>query len=838
MTYYPRLNNIFITEGLRRKLDEIKNHPITTIIAPMGFGKTTAINWWSKRQVKKQANIVILRQIIATDSITDFWSGLCGAFKGYPALVEQLKALGYPKDGRSISIFAEILDDVLSKNPNPIYYIIEDIYILQQKQLAPLLLFLSRAMPETVHIILISRNQIFRGEEKMQLGNLLCEITVSDLRLKDEEIGIYAKHCEIKASSDEIRDLAKSSEGWISMVYLNFKHYIQNETWLSNSEDIFTLIDQVLLSPLSENNREFLILLGMTEEFTKEQAIYLWNNPDTVDLLESLTKNNAFINKNENGIYRYHHMLRQCTRQKFSEKSEEYQRDNYSRLGHWYLSVEEYIPAYYAFYKAKDWDALFITVERDRFNSFNTEDSQNLCIWLNECPEEIILKYPSAINSCILEMFTIYNIPELMRMKELLLKSLELNTILTKEERNNLLGDAEVSESFLFYNDISAMSDYHRRANHLLSRTSFSIDQNSPWTFASPSIFMMYHRNIGGADEENEEMKECMPYYYKISDEHGNGAEYVFQAELFYERGQIIDADISNRIAMAHAKRRNQYSIMLSSKILSMRMAILNGNWNEIDNCSMDCREWLLNEKQYTLINTLDISQGFIYSLLEHIEALPKWILEGRLSEAFIMFPAQPMIHTYYNQLLLARHQWTEVIARHEECEEIYGVFNNIMCQIWLYIQQAAALNKLNRFREAIDNLKIALDMAIPDRIIMPFVESESYIENILIELRKKGIYIEAIDSILSLSEEFRKGKQKILWEHWSEHEDYGLSQRELEIAKLAAMRKTNLEIAEELHLAEGTVRNQLSRVFDKLDMVGSGKNKRTRLENLLKIKK
>lgn len=838
MTYYPHLNDIFLTERLRRKLDEIKSHPVTTIIAPMGFGKTTAINWWSKRQVKKQEDTIILRQMITTDSMTDFWSGLCRALKGYPVLAEQIKVLGYPKDARSTSILAELLDDALSKSSNPIYYIIEDIYILQQKQLVPLLIFLSHSMPETVHIILVSRNQIFREEEKMRLGNLLCEITVKDLRLKYEEIDIYAKHCEIKASSDEIRDLAKSSEGWISMVYLNFKYYIENETWLSNSEDIFTLIDQVLLNPLPENNREFLILLGMSEEFTKEQAVYLWNDSDTVDLLESLTKNNAFITKNENGIYRYHHMLRQSTRQKFSKKSEEYQRDKYSRLGHWYLNIEEYIPACYAFYRAKDWDALFITVKRDRFNSFNTEHSQNLCKWLNECPEEIILKYPSAITSCMLEMFTIYNIPELMRMKELLLKSLEQNTTLTKEERNNLLGDAEVSESFLFFNNISAMSEYHRRANHLLSRTSFSVDQKAPWTFTSPSVLMMYHRNIGGADGENEEMKECMPYYYQISDGHGNGAEYIFQAELLYERGQIIDADISNRIAMAHAKRKDQYSIMLSSKILSMRMAILNGNWNEIENCSIDCREWLLNEKQYVLINTLDISQGFIYSLLEHIEDLPKWILEGRLSEAFFMFPAQPVIHAYYNQLLLAKHQWTEVIARHEECEEIYSVFNNVMCQIWLYIQRAAALNKLNRFREAVDSLKIALDMAIPDRIIMPFVESESYIEDVLIELREKGIYIEAIDSILSLSEEFRKGKQKILWEHWSEHEDYGLSQRELEIAKLAAMRKTNLEIAEELHIAEGTVRNQLSRIFEKLDIAGSGKNKRTKLENLLKIKK
>ena len=50
----------------------------------MGFGKTTAVNWWAKRQAKSLSDAVILRQVIVTGSITDFWTGFCRAFKGYP----------------------------------------------------------------------------------------------------------------------------------------------------------------------------------------------------------------------------------------------------------------------------------------------------------------------------------------------------------------------------------------------------------------------------------------------------------------------------------------------------------------------------------------------------------------------------------------------------------------------------------------------------------------------------------------------------------------------------------------------------------------------------------
>ncbi len=81
MAHYPKLNHVFITERLKHKLNEIDNHPITTVIAPMGFGKTTAINWGSKRLVKNHSNSIVLRQIIVTDSVTDFWGGFCRAFK-------------------------------------------------------------------------------------------------------------------------------------------------------------------------------------------------------------------------------------------------------------------------------------------------------------------------------------------------------------------------------------------------------------------------------------------------------------------------------------------------------------------------------------------------------------------------------------------------------------------------------------------------------------------------------------------------------------------------------------------------------------------------------------
>ena len=88
-----------------------------------------------------------------------------------------------------------------------------------------------------------------------------------------------------------------------------------------------------------------MILIGITDNFTTEEAAYLWQQPDTEALLQSLSQSNAFITRNENGVYRYHHMLRECTRQKFAKLPADRQAAAYVRLGDWHLSQQNYVTA-------------------------------------------------------------------------------------------------------------------------------------------------------------------------------------------------------------------------------------------------------------------------------------------------------------------------------------------------------------------------------------------------------------------------------------------------------------------------------------------------------------
>ena len=171
-------------------------------------------------------------------------------------------------------------------------------------------------------------------------------------------------------------------------------------------------------------------------------------------------------------------------------------------------------------------------------------------------------------------MFTWHQIPKMLELKELLLASIREHPKLSEEERGNLLGECDLIQSFLMYNDISRMSQFHRSASEKMTRPAISIRSDGGWTFGSPSVLMMFHRKSGDLDKELEEMNQCMPHYYKITNGHGQGAETIMSAEAHFMRGNFVDAHIALEKAYTQIQGNGQESIALCCDFLAQRLSI------------------------------------------------------------------------------------------------------------------------------------------------------------------------------------------------------------------------------------------------------------------------
>ena len=831
-----KLNVTYISDSLAEMLSHIPEYAVTSVVAPMGYGKTRSIGWWSESFQKHHPDALILRQTIVTDSLVDFWRGFCRNLRSWPELESEMFALGFPTDAGTRELMAELLTDAIPQKEPDIFYILDDLHFLGSRAVADLVLFLSDRMPERCHIILLSRNSIFPQAAQMKMSSRLWSLTAEDLRLSESGVREYTRRSGQRLSEKDIGELAHSTEGWFSMVYLKLRAYVQNGKWPENTANIYPLIDEVLFQPLPERQREFLVRLGVPDDFTAAQAEFLWPDGDAAQLLKALTEQNAFITFSD-GVYRYHNMLRSCARENFALLSERERHAHLLRLGQWYEQAEAYYLAELCYEQCGNWEKLLRAFFADQARSITGENHERMLVWYENCPEAVWKQNPGAAIVMLRKLFSFGRITEMHHMRDILLTAMDERDDLSEQEKNNYRGEVELNMSFLAFNDISAMSVYHRRACALMTRTAAGMAGGN-WTFGSPSVLMLFHRTVGGLDRENAEMRECMPYFYEVTDGHGNGAEHVMQAETEFLRGNLTDAELSNQFAVAAAHRKKQYSVLLAADFLNAQMAFWKGDFAGAEAVMQTQKDILRRERRYALLYSIEMCRAWLFAILGQHGDEPLWLRDDRQILP-TMRPAAAVVEVVRGQILLAKREWAAVAAREESALSASGHYRGmLLCAIWIELQTAAAYEMLGKRDIALRHLKTALDDAMPDGLLLPFVLECDYIAAPLETLATQGVWPEEIEKIRGFCASYRQSKAKILRECFRDFTSYGLTERETEIAKLAVQRKTNREIAELLNLAEGTVKNQMKHIFDKLGLSGQAKNKRIELEKLFSQEK
>lgn len=834
MNSYPHLNDTYMTEKLKKQLMEIKNYPITLIVAPAGYGKSTAVTWWDEYRRHYIHNSVSYYLNVLSDDLDAAWEDLCSLLKkDAPLLAEKLVKIGFPRNDRTMHLLSQLWESD-EESGEEVYMIIDDVHLLPYSSISRLLLFIADRIPPDLHIILVSRNAVFSPSQRMKLGRGIFQISAESFQLNQEEIYGYAVHCGLSLSPEDAKQLADFSGGWISLVYLAFCNFVKTGTWEFGMADIDCLIKEVMLDPLPSDIREFLAVCSVAPEFTEKQAEYLWGSPEAEIFLEKLSHENAFITRDKEGVYHCHNLLLKNMVKEFRDFPKERQQSVWERLGDWYFDQNNFLYAAISYRKAEAWDKLLHTVAVDRNGSFGGSHMAWVHEWYESCPKEKLRSHPDAILIFALQHFIDGDIPTMLQLNNFLIEVVKEDSTLSEQEKANYAGESQILLGFLDFNNISGMSRHHRAACELMDRESFLVNYRSPWTFGSPSILALYHRKRGEVAAENASMQECMPYYYELTDHHGNGSEISMQAETELMQGHFQEAEIHYFHAARAARRKKQYSILISAEFIAMRLALFKGKFKKAEQQLADLRKQLIDTGEFVLLPTMDLCEAWLFSLLGQKERIPESIWAEDFVKTMTAVSA-PVVQTIRNEALLASGEYTQVVSFYGETKAMCEKSSMLLCGIYSRIQAAVALFNLNQKKKAYSLLTEALDLAAPDDLILPFAEHGERLRSLVEEEQgNQGEYADIISEISTLTDSFEKARQEILKEYFGQVMDCGLSPRELEIARLAAKRMTTKEISGELCLSENTVRNHLGHIFEKLGIEGTARNKREKLESMI----
>ena len=818
------LNTVYISERLQESLRPISRCAMTTVVAPMGYGKTTAVNWYLSERAKAETPHII-RISVYSDNLAIFWKSVQEAFAraGFCFLREY----PCPTDAAGGGLLADDLCHALAGEP-PCYLFIDDFHLLTDKRAALFLCMLANRLPANVHLIAASRDRFLPAAEAVRLGAKVYQIGTEQLRLNHTELAVYAHRCGTELSDAQVESLLYSSEGWFSAVYLNLRTLSERGVLPSRHSDIYATFTAAMIDPLPEKQREFLAVMGLADEFTVEMAQCITGDPDAGQILSLLTEQNAFVTRLPDGVtYRFHHMMKACAERRFLRLDAETQRLYWERFGLWYEQHRQYLHAIAAYRRSENYDALLRVIRSDAGILLASLKPEDVLDALDNCPAETLKAYPFAILVLMRRMFTWRQIPRMLELKALLLAAIEEHPELSEEERGNLLGECDLILSFLCYNDISAMSRLHRSASSQMSRPAISIQSSGGWTFGSPSVLMMFYRAPGELERELAEMDECMPHYYQVTNHHGQGAETIMRAEALFCQGRFTDAHIELERAYAQVKNNGQINMALCCDFLSRRLS----RYTDVEQQYTFAERYaeLLRYHDAAWINLWSATSAYYHALRGETGKIPEIFSQHRLSDINMLAPGKPMMEMIENQVYLAEGAYAKVIGRSAELLAVCEAMHYALVALHLRVQTAAAYGKLGKIEEARAWLEKALSDAAPDGFLMPFVENYDYIKPLLARETQSPLAAQ----IMALGEAARARsmasvRPAVLG---------ALTTREYEIVELMGQRLSNREIAEKLYLSEGSVKQYVNQIYSKLHIEGDTRTKRRQLTALLRQK-
>jgi LuxR family maltose regulon positive regulatory protein len=802
---------LYFTERLKESFSTFLEYPCTVIEAPMGYGKTTAVI-----EALDSIDAYSIWQRVYDKGASEFWAGFCDAIsKIDESCAKGLQNIGMLEDSlmkREVMLLIETMH--IEKAT---FLVIDDYHYVKSEVADAFLRLLILNMPKNLHLVIISRISFLDNSSELQLKGVINHIGANTMEFSLLDIKKYFRLLDIIIGKEEQEQLYKYSEGWVSALYLFAMDYKLHGSFVFTSS-IPELVYQTVYEPLGDELKSFLKTICLFETFNLEQAQYMWQKDNTKELLDQLLSCNAFITQDRiTSYYSFHNIFSLCIREQFYQQPETMQRTIWTRMGELHLGNK--IDSMECFYNAKEYDGMLTALEEDRQKSIYNEKKEMLFKYYRECPIEAKNRHPLAILVYAVLLVTQFRERELYEeaCREFF-QSIENNETLSSDERDQLLGEYEVMQTFTAYNDLIKIGEHNEKAYQLLKAPPRFVNTKNSFTFGSPSILYLYYRESGKLSELIKYLKQATSYYAKNTKGHGSCYKYVFEAEWYYFMG-----DFENAIhkALPMAKEAEQADIVLCGLFFLSRISMARGDFpkvlkllGQMDNV---VKHEVKQNQSYWLVYTFDICKAYIYACLRQTDEIPKWIYEYEYPK-HMHFLSISFANLVYGKALLTKGSLTQFLGVSEQFMKQASIFPNLLAIVYTDIYIAIANYKLSRVDACHTALKEALDIAMPDNLVMPFVENAKELINVFDILCRENIYGDFLRKIKYLYEKYNKSIQKIVNEYFKVELPL-LTEREKKIAFLVLEGMNNKKIASELYISPNTVKLELKNIFRKLNI-------------------
>jgi len=803
-----RIKTIYERPRVDHLINQAASCPLALVIAGAGFGKTTAVREWLKRSTMPCAWISL------TDGDSSvFWDKLCDAVSALDEDVsDELRINGLPHNPWEISRIAKMLK---ARRNGPILICIDDFHHIPDD--SPVLDLLSTLILERIddlHIIVLSRREPAIPIGTLTSKNLCAVIGEEELRFSEDETTGYLSMRGLRLTKSAVNQISLATDGWISAIFL-MSEGIRAGNSIAERKNIERLFAENLMASLPAQDREMLCRLAPLEPMSAECAAEAMGNDSAVPLLDALVRENAFITLDGRGSYHFHPLLREYLIRRCPD--DEAQRNVYRRAGLWCLDHKDLSSNLLIEYfeKAGCAEELLERLDHPGLHRLSALDVNAICSLAERMPEDECTKHPFPFLQIVFFLF-LSGDPRNVRIARAMHKTME-EYFSTHEhpERNRILGELLVISRVTSFGELPEGVEPLEEASRLLGgRFSDTLRPSDPFTFGLP---MLLESEWMGAGELDAAVERCQYNPYElVADGFGRGSEQLVRAEAALLRCRIEEARIWATQADTEARESDQWFVMASAQFVLMRGALYTSDDEEAVAHLSSLRSLILEADRASglsratmpsLRRMVALCECFLNTTLRREGDIPVDFRNGTYNTVMVGLGI-PEVFSARAMLSVGNASGAERVCFRLDrlpavCQE---------ARIARSIIEALARERLYGKGSGYAPIRKALAMAQADGILLPFAENPE-----VRSLLNSGDVSDHVDrAFLAQVRAACSAYTRI--EHVSQSAaSPTLTERELDILRLAAHGMTRAEIAEEACIKEDTVKKHLSSAYRKL---------------------
>ncbi len=800
----------YYSDRLKRKLDALRFAPATVVEAPSGYGKTTAIRDFLQDGLPQGTPVY---WFTATDE---------KPAAGFRRLCRELEKIDSHAGKRLLRIelpnaatIGEVTEALRSIRCNHDAYLVIDNFQFLQDALPPaFFVALLEHGGKGLHIIVVTQ-MLKRNMLALMAGYGFLHITADDLRLSAGDISRYYALAKVNIAPEDAQKVTRYTEGWIIAVYLQLCAFRETGTF-SDTTGILALVEHLVWDTLTEAQQTFLLHLSPFEMVTVQQACSLINCDKLPEYAWDALGSPFIRYDPAERRYEVHSILAELLIQKRGERGAAFERECLLRAGDFCRDDGKNTEALGFYMQIRGYERMLsLDLSHMTLETINNIPFAELALDITQnCPADI--KKTHILN--MLRIAWTLFMAGMTEQFDVLMD--ELHTMPELLANANLLGEWLLLSSYKSFPYLSEMTAILKEAAPLFKGQCYQvIFPTALWCFGNYSPLTEFYTTPGEADREADALEDYITIYSRLTNGHGSGADALFRAELAYQRGNLSDAEILAYKAAFLAESKQQSVVLLGAAILLAHVALHKADTVGWERAIASMERAASFDRQDTSVirSLLDIIRGVLQNEFQNHMSIADWLQDADFAERCLspaMSNAGLFVHLGF---LMHQGEFARVIGTVQAVRPAEGLlspYGDLFACFLMAISHIALGNR----SQAAACVEHAARKTLPDGLVSPFASYSRLLGNLVDEVIARD-YPALLEEFKTVRKRFSQGWFTLREALFSGDLPPDLTEREYEVAKLAAAGLRNSEIAEKLVITESTVRAHMRSIFQKLQI-------------------